>query len=80
MSHSRLDPHRLASHIRTALLDFEPRLHAKTLIVNARMDTDKPAGQRLYFDIHARLSADQSVFQLRLALDYMSTSFSLIGS
>jgi predicted component of type VI protein secretion system len=80
MNSSRLDPHRVASHIRTALMDFEPRLHAKTLIVNARMDTDKPSGQRLYFDIQARLSADRSAFQLRLALDYMSTSFSVVGS
>lgn len=80
MGNSRMDPHRLASHIHNALLTFEPRLQAKTLHVHARTDTDRATGQRLYFDIQARLSADQSAFSLRLALDYMSTSFSLIGA
>lgn len=77
--HSRLDPHRLAADIRAALVVFEPRFDAGSLTVRARTDTDQASGQRLYFDIQAQLCVDQSDVQLRLALDYLNNSFSLVG-
>jgi type VI secretion system protein ImpF len=77
---TRIDPNRLATHIRASLIQFEPRLMPLGLRVVARTDTDRIARQQLYFDLTANLRTDGSEFRLRLALDYLGTAFSVASS
>lgn len=73
---TRIDPNRLASHIRRSLIQFEPRLDPAGLRVTARADTDRVAYPQIYFDVRATLLTDDSDFHLRLAFDYLGTAFS----
>ncbi len=74
---SRIDPDYIALYVRDTLVKFEPRLIATTIRVQSRIDTDSVTRQVLYFDINGVLKAEGTPLFLRLALDYMSDSFSL---
>ncbi|WP_211470851.1 GPW/gp25 family protein [Collimonas humicola] len=74
---SRIDPIRIAFHMRESLLLFEPRLDSSNLSVVHRPETDRGAAQTVYFDISAVSRADGAPLKFRLALDYLSGSFNL---
>lgn len=74
---SRIDPDYIALYIRDTLIKFEPRLLASSIRVQFRIDTESTTRQVLYFDINGVLKAEGISFFVRLALDYMSDSFSL---
>jgi predicted component of type VI protein secretion system len=72
---SRLNPSHLATQIHQTITMFEPRLCTGSLTVTARPDTDVASRQTIYFDVNARLQDSGEMFNVRVGLDYLATTF-----